>query len=195
MRRLITAIVAYALLAGAPLHQAQTKPAATAARNPAPAPPHAETSPDATQIALLFGPGFHPLSGFPVLTADLDGDGAEDAVAVATAEDPLLDEAAFQYKVVDPYSAAFGISDPRITRQFSVHQGPSQLVLVVHNWRAPKAKFVILNLPFDRLSLTRTALKKKTVPAIRAEELGGSRSIIYWDGKKWKWQDQGLSED
>ena len=184
MRRLIMALLACTLLAGALPHYAQIAPGGTPVR----------TLPDAAQIAQQFGPAFKPLPGFPVLTADFDGDGAEDAVAVATAEDPLLDEAAFHYKVVDPYSSHFGIGDPRITRQFSAHQGPSPLVLVVHNWRTPKAKFVILNFPFDKLSLSRTLVKKKTVPAIRGEELGGSRSVIYWDGKKWKWQDEGISD-
>lgn len=185
MRRFILAILACTLLTGAPCQQAQNAPVGTPSR----------TSPDAAQIVQQFGPTFKPLPGFPVLTADLDGDGAEDAVVVATAENPLLDEAAFHYKVMDPYSSHFGIGDPRITRQFSAHEGPLRLVLIVHNWRAPKAKFVILNFPFDQISVTRTVLKKKTVPAIRGEELGGSRSVIYWDGKKWKWQDEGVADD
>jgi hypothetical protein len=162
--------------------------AVVAAQGPVPA------RPDAAQITQLFGPGFHPVPGFPVLTADLDGDGAEDAVAVATADDPMLDQDAFHYKVIDPYSSSFGIGDPRITSQFSAHGDKPRLVLVVHNWRAPKAKFVILNLSFEKLSISRTRLKKKTVPAILAEEAGGFRSLVFWDGKKWKWEDGGISD-
>ena len=88
----------------------------------------------------------------------------------------------------------FGIGDPRITSQFSTHPGKPRLVLVVHNWRAPKAKFVILNLAFEKLSISRARLKKKTVPAILAEEMGGFRSLVYWDGRKWKWEDGGISD-
>jgi len=148
--------------------------------------------PNATQIAQQFGPAFHPLSGFPVLTGDLDKDGAEDAVVVATAENPLLDQAQYHFKVIDPYSSSFGLGDPSITQQFSVKADVSRYLLIVHNWRAPKAKFVVINFPFDKLSIDRVFVKKKVYPAIRGEESTGSKSVVYWDGRKWKWKDEGL---
>jgi hypothetical protein len=147
-------------------------------------------APDPTQIAQQFGPMFTPLPGYPVLTADLDGDGFDEAVMVATAENPLLDELAFHYKVIDPYSAFFGFGDPKVTTRFAVQGEKPRYLLVVHNWRDPRAKFVILNIPFEKLSISRVLAKKKTVPAIRAEEVTGMRSALYWDGKKWKWKDE-----
>jgi hypothetical protein len=146
--------------------------------------------PDAVELAKLFGSAFTAQSEFPVLTADFDGDGAEDAVVVATAENPLLDEGEFHYKVVDPYSSYYGLGDPKVTVHFSTHVGKPHFLLVVHNWRAPKAKFVIMNFPFDKLSLSRTLVKKKPVPAIKGEEVTGETSLVFWDGKKWKWANE-----
>jgi len=156
------------------------------------APASAPQAPDAQQIARQFGPSFQAVSGIPALTADLEGDGAEDAVVVATSENPLLDQAEFHYRVVDPYDAAFGFGDPRITAQFSAQEPHPRLLLVVHNWRAPQQRFVIINVPFDKVSIARVLVKKKTVRAIRAEETAGMKSDLYWDGKKWKWQDAGI---
>jgi hypothetical protein len=65
-----------------------------------------------------------------------------------------------------------------------------KFILIVHSWKAatPKAKLVVINLPFEKLSIMRVpAKKKKIVPAIAAEDLGGLMSAIYWDGKKYKW--------
>jgi len=153
---------------------------------PAPAP----AKPDAVELAKLFGPAFTVQTEFPVLTADFDGDGTEDAVVVATAENPLLDETEQHYKVVDPFSSYYGLGDPKITVHFSTHVGKPHLLLVIHDWRAPKTKFVIMNFPFDKLSLSRTLVKKKPVPAIKGEEVTGETSLVFWDGKKWKWTNE-----
>ncbi len=150
-------------------------------------------APDAQQIAKQFGPGFQVISKFPVLVGDLDGDGAEDAVVVATGESPLLDEAQYGYKVVDPYNAYFGFGDPKVTAQFAVPSGNKPpMLLVVQNWRAPKARFVIINIPFEKLSIGRVLVKKKVLRAILAEEMTGMKSAVYWDGKKWKWKEQAI---
>jgi len=68
------------------------------------------------------------------------------------------------------------------------------MVLVIHGsgkegWRAekPKAKFVIINLSFDRVTLSGASLKKKPVAAMRVEESDGVSSLIFWDGKKYKY--------
>jgi hypothetical protein len=64
-------------------------------------------------------------------------------------------------------------------------------------WRSaqPKAKFVIINLPFQRIAAKRIQLRKKKVAAIYAEETGGDQmtSVIYFDGKKYKYQPMGAS--
>ncbi len=152
----------------------------------------AQNAPDAAQIAKPFGPGFKLVPKFPVLVADLDGDGAEDAVVVATGETPLLDEAEYGYKVVDPYNAYFGFGDPKVTSQFTVPSDKPLMLLVVQNWRAPKARFVIINVPFEKLATGRVLVKKKPHPAIFAVEITGMKAAIYWDGKKWKWKEQGI---
>lgn len=151
-----------------------------------------------------FGTEFTLDSDYPSLAADLDNDGVEDIVTVARVKNPLADEADFNYKVLDPYNNFFGVGDPRITTQFgSVDPSRRGLVLcIIHGtsseaWRAaqPKAKFVIINLPFQRLSAKRIQIRKKKVAAIYAEETGGDQmtSVIYFDGKKYKYQPMGAS--
>ena len=147
--------------------------------------------PQARALAALFGPEFKPVEG--VLTADLDGDGAEDAVLLATAENPMLDQVQYQYKVIDPYYAYFGFSDPKMTANLASEKHPP-LLLIVHNWRRPQRKFVVINLPVQRVSLGRVSVKKKVLPAIIAEEETGARSLIYWDGKKWRWKESAAAE-
>ncbi len=147
-------------------------------------------APDAQQIVRGFGGAFSVLPGFPVLTADLDGDGKQDAVLVATAKDPILDQSDFHYKVVDPYNDAFGFGDPKITSKFNAHVDNPPMLLIVSDWRAvtPPAKFVVINLPFEKLSIGRVLVKKRTVTAIAGEEMSGATNFVYWDGKKWKWK-------
>lgn len=167
--------------------------AVVAQQAPAPA-PEAQTTPvlDAKQLcAHEFGDQFKLDAKFAPIAVDLDGDGREDLVLVATAKNPLAGELEYHYVAIDPYDAYFGFGDPKITVQFSAtNVGVTRYVLVVHNWRAPKAKFVIVNLPFDSLSTGRMAIKKKktTVNTIHAAEVGGLGSDVYWDGKKYKWE-------
>jgi hypothetical protein len=142
-------------------------------------------------VSMNFGASFVLLEKFPVLTADLDGDGLEDAVFVLTRKDnPLLDEAEFHYKVIDPYDEYFGFGDPKVTVTFNAHD-PEQVkyIAIVHAWRiaVPKAKYLVINLPFEKLSISRIPVKKKNFPAVAAEDLGGLNSAIYWHGKKYRW--------
>jgi hypothetical protein len=145
-------------------------------------------------VSQQFGPGFTVASEFTPLAGDLDGDGSEDVVIVGTAKDPLLNEADFHYKAADPYHSYFGFGDPKVTAQFSAQEDKPLLLLIVHDWRAaaPKAKFVILNLPFQKVSITRLRVKKKVVVAISAEDVTEMTSSIYWAGKSYKWQAAGM---
>ena len=144
-----------------------------------------------------FGREFRVDSGFspPLLTGDLDGDGIEDAVIIAHAKNPLTDQQPLNYKVIDPYDEYFGTGDPRITVGFG-NDDPArnEYLLVIHGagalaWRAPvpKAKFVVINLPFDHLGITRLALKKKVINVIAAKD-ATTNSVLFWTGKKYKWQ-------
>jgi len=144
-----------------------------------------------------FGPAFTVDTHFPPLTADLDGDGQPDLVLVANAKDPMGGQIDFHYRVLDPYDAYFGFGDPKVTGQFAVNMnaGPARFVLVIHNWRAPKAKFVLINLPFDRLSISRVSVsKKRSADAILAEESSGLNAAVFWDGKKYRWEPSHFAE-
>ncbi len=131
----------------------------------------------------------------PFLTGDLDGDGIEDAVIIARAKDALGGEAMFDYKVFDPMNSYFGWGNPKVTSTFAAEDPiHNTLVLVIHGsgkegWRAekPKAKFVLINLRFDRLTLSGATFKKKPVAAVRVEESDGVASLVFWDGKKYKY--------
>ncbi len=156
--------------------------------------PAAAPNPDAQQMAAReFGPSFTLDAKFPALTGDLDGDSQEDLVLVATAKNPLTDAGEFRYKVVDPYDDYFGFGDPKVTVSFfASNAGSPRYLLVVHAWRAPapKAKYVIINLPFERLSISPQLINKKRLMVINAEEAAGVGSATYWDSrrKKYRWE-------
>jgi hypothetical protein len=131
----------------------------------------------------------------PLLTGDLDGDGVEDAVILARGKDPLGGASQFDYKVQDPMNTYFGWGNPKVTSTFSTTDPVHNFaVLVIHGsgkegWRAekPKAKFVIINLNFDRVTLSGASLKKKPVSALLVEESDVDSSLVFWDGKKYKY--------
>jgi hypothetical protein len=137
----------------------------------------------------------------PFLTADLDGDGVEDAIIVARCSKPMKGETDFHYTVIDPYFTYYGYGDPKVTATLN-SEDPSAnfIVLIIHGagaegWRAavPKSKYVVVNLPFDSLSVTHVLAKKKSNPiaALSLDATESSGSVIYWDGKKYKWRDAG----
>lgn len=131
----------------------------------------------------------------PFMTGDLDGDGVEDAIVIARSKDAMGGEGMYNYKVVDPKNAYFGWGNPKVTSTFATEDPiHNTLVLVIHGagkegWRAekPKAKFVIINLGFDRVTLSGATLKKKAIAAVRVEESDGVASLVFWDGKKYKY--------
>jgi hypothetical protein len=183
-----------------------TTPAQQAPNAPAAAPTKADAS-NAVDNSFLqkeFGTEYTLESSYPSVATDLDGDGVEDIVIVARVKNPMADEADFDYKVLDPYDEFFGIGDPRITTQFATADPARRglVMCIIHGsgaeaWRAtqPKAKFVIINLPFQRIAAKRIQMHKKKVAAIYAEETGGDQmtSVIYFDGKKYKYQPMGAS--
>ncbi len=150
----------------------------------------AQQQPDFQKIVEReFGASFKVETAFPPLLGDLDGDGQEDAVLVASSRAPLEDEAEFHYKAIDPYDGYFGFGDAKITVQFTATSGgPTRYVLIIHHWKAPAAKFVMLNLPFDQLSLGHITRKKKKLTTIRAVEPGDLTADVFWDGKKYRWE-------
>lgn len=161
-------------------------------------PPPQEAAPptDAQQlITKEFGKSFTVAAGFTPLFGDVDNDGQEDAVVVVTSPTPLVDEVEFKYRAIDPYSSYWGWGNPRETVQFSATSvGPILYIAVIHNWRAPKAKFLIINLPFQKLMLSRVARKKKAISSIHAVETAGLESDVFWDGKKYKWMPASMNQ-
>jgi hypothetical protein len=167
-------------------------------------PPTSSSTVDDDFIQKQFGSTCKLMPGPPQLKADLDGDGIEDLVVAGHCTNPLADQAEDSFTVIDPYNAFFGYGNTKITTQFASEDPAVRglVLLVIHGagpeaWRAaaPKAKFVIINLPFKQIAVKKLSVKKKTVMAIYAEETGGDRmtSATFWDGKKYRYQPIGSS--
>jgi len=150
-----------------------------------------------------FGDQFTLVTSVPVSVGDLDGDGVEDIVIPARCKNPMIDQAAHNFRVVDPYYDFFGYGDPKITTTFSEGNPALRgLVALVINgagpdaWRSatPKSKFVIVNLPFKGLSVRKMQLnKKRMIEEIYVEEAGdmGESSAVFFDGKKFRYVPMG----
>ena len=128
--------------------------AASAAQQSASAP---AVSVDEAFIHKEFGEEFSLLPMSTPFVRDVDGDGVDDFVIVAKSKKPMLDAAEHSYRVIDPYYDFFGYGDPKLTASFGAEDlmEKNLVVLVIHGagaeaWRAekPKAKYVIINLPF-----------------------------------------------
>jgi len=142
------------------------------------------------------------LIGMPSLRADLDSDGVEDLVIPAHCTSPLMNQAENNYVVTDPYNSFFGYGNPKVTTAF-VADDPMRRgfsILVIHGagaeaWHAdkPKAKFMLVNIPFRDVKIRKLTVKKKILTAIYFDETGGNSmtSVVYWDGKKYKYQPMG----
>ncbi len=167
-------------------------------------PPTATSAVDNDFIQKEFGSTCTLMPGPPQLKADMDGDGIEDLVVAAHCTNALVDQAEKTFTVIDPYNSFYGYGNTKITTQFASEDPATRglVLLVIHGsgpeaWRAPtpKAKFVIINLPFRQITVKKLTVKKKTVMAIYAEETGGDRmtSATFWDGKKYRYQPIGSS--
>jgi hypothetical protein len=98
-----------------------------------------------------------------------------------------------------------GFGDVKVTSTFAsdVPERRGVSLLIVHGaekggWQAekPKAKFVLINLPFKTLTVKKLATKKRTVLGVFMEEQGegeSTSSVIYWDGKKYKYMQLGAT--
>jgi hypothetical protein len=157
--------------------------------------PAADRKIDNEFVHQQFGDQFTLLPEVAPAYGDLDGDGVEDVAIAARCKNPLLDQGEHKYTVIDPYDEFFGYGNPKITTTFS--EGDPALrglvVLIIHGsgkdaWHSatPKAKFVIVNLPYRAISIRKMPLKKTTVEALYVEEAGdfGTSSAVFFDGKK-----------
>jgi len=172
-------------------------------KEPPPPPAHAtHPSPAVTDelIHKQFGDNCALLPGPPQFVADMDDDGIDDLVVAAKCKNPMADKDEYSFVVADPYNSFLGYTDVKVTSTFASDEPDRRglSLLIIHGvekdaWRAekPKAKFLLINLPFKTLSVKRLALKKKTILGIYMEEKGegeGSSSVVYWDGKKYRYQ-------
>jgi len=180
--------------------------AAFAQKKPAVLPgPATHPVPAATNdyIHKQFGDNCSLMPGPAQFVADLDGDGAEDLVVAAKCRNPMADRDEYNFIVADPYDAFLGFGDVKVTSTFASDEPERRglSLLIVHGgekdgWRAekPKAKFLLINMPFKTLAVKRLALKKKTVLGIYMEETGegeNTSSVVFWDGKKYRYQQLG----
>src|SRR5580658_11088917 len=172
-------------------------------KQPPPPPAHARSPVPAVTneyVRKEFGDNCSLLAGPPQFVADLDGDGVEDLVIAARCKNPLADQAEYGFHVVDPYNSFLGYGDVKVTSTFASDEPERKGVtlLIVHGvgpeaWRSDKVKpkFVLINLPFQTLTVKRLALKKRTVLGVYMEEKGegeATSSVIFWDGKKYHYQ-------
>ncbi len=177
--------------------------AAFAQKKPAPPPAHAKSPSPAVTNDLIhkqFGDNCSLLPGPPQFVADLDGDGVDDLVVAAKCKNPMADQAEYSFTVADPYDSFLGYSDVKVTSTFASDEPDRRGVslLIIHgadkdSWQAekPKAKFLLINLPFKTLTVKRLTMKKKLILGIYMEEQGegeNTSSVVFWDGKKYKYQ-------
>lgn len=171
---------------------------------PPPAPP-THPSPAVTDefIQKQFGDNCSLMPGPAQFVADLDGDGAEDLLVAAKCRNPMADRDEYGFVIADPYDTFLGFGDVRVTSSFATDEPERRglCLLIIHGtdkdgWRAekPKAKFLLINLPFKTLAVKRLITKKKTQLGIYMEETGegeSTSSVLFWDGKKYRYEQLG----
>ena len=176
----------------------------SAEKKPLPPPPaHAKAPTPAVTDEYVhkeFGDNCSVLAGPPQFVGDLDGDGVDDLVIAARCKNPMADQAEYGFVVADPYNSFMGFGNVKVTSTFAsdVPERKGVALLIVHGvgaeaWRSDKEKpkFLLINLPFKTLTVKRLAVKKKTVLGIYMEEKGegeATSSVIFWDGKKYRYQ-------
>ena len=179
---------------------AQKKPVIIPARETRPSPAVTDEF-----IHKQFGENCSLMQGPPQFVADLDADGADDLIVAAKCKNPLADKDEYEFTVADPYDTFLGFGDVKVTSTFASDEPQRRglSLLIIHGaeqdgWRSetPKAKFLMINLPFKTLTVKRLTLKKKTLLGVYMEETGegeNTSSVLFWDGKKYRYTQLGAT--
>jgi len=172
-------------------------------KQPPPPPAHAtHPSPAVTDelIHKQFGDNCSLLPGPQQFVADMDDDGIDDLVVAARCKNPMADKDEYSFVISDPYDTFLGYSDVKVTSTFASDEPDRRgiCLLIIHGaekdaWRAekPKAKFLLINTPFKTLTVKKLTVKKRSILGIYMEEQGegeNTSSVIFWDGKKYRYQ-------
>jgi len=176
----------------------------SAGKKPAPPPPAHAMSPVPAvtdeYIHKEFGENCSLLGGPPQFVGDLDGDGIDDLVVAGRCKNPMADKDEYAFLVADPYDSFLGFGDVKVTSTFAsdAPERKGVCLLIVHGvgpeaWRSdkPKPKFLLINLPFKTLTVKRLTLKKRVTLGVYMEEKGegeNTSSVVFWDGKKYRYQ-------
>src|SRR6202521_474084 len=200
--RVLSARVLFVLLAIA----ATSATVSAEKKQPPPPPAHAKSPMPAVTDEYIhkeFGDNCSLLGGPPQFVGDLDGDGVDDLVIAGRCKNPMADQDEYGFRVTDPYDSFLGFGDVKVTSTFAsdAPERKGVSLLIVHGvgaeaWRSDKEKpkFLLINLPFKTLTVKRLALKKKTILGIYMEEKGegeATSSVVFWDGKKYRYQIMG----
>ena len=187
----------------APVFAALLLTAYSQKKQPAPLPGRATSPSPAVTDELIhkqFGDNCSLLPGPPQFVGDMDDDGVDDLVVVAKCKNPMADRDEYKFTISDPFDASLGYSDLKVTSAFGsdVPERRGLSLLIIHGadkgaWRAdaPKSKFLLINLPFKTITVKRLTIKKKTILGVYMEETGegeDSSSVVFWDGKKYRYQ-------
>lgn len=164
---------------------------AVAQQSAPPVQPKFSTADLQSMVDVQFGAGFKIDTNFVPQTGDFDGDGEQDIAIVAIGGKPLGGESGYSYRVQDPYNGYFGWGDPKVTSQFGTADGgPARRILVIHSWQkpTPKAKFVLINVPFEKWDISKKMLKKRVISILEIQESTGMGAILVFDGRKYRWE-------
>jgi len=181
---------------------------AASAEKKLPPPPPAPAKAPATVVTNAFihkqfGENCSLLPDFPQFVGDLDGDGIDDLVVAAKCKNPMADKDEHAFLVADPYDSYLGFGDVKVTSTFASDEPNRRGVslLIIHGaekgaWQAdvPKAKFVLINLPFRTVTVKRLATKKRILLGVYMEEQGegeDTSSVLFWDGRRYRYMELG----